>query len=129
MKKLLILTILTSFLIGCTEKELMAFDQRLLIDIDYQSQEVNLTTNNAIYHFGFVYTKSDSETMEVSYDKDIKICKGDWFAIIFTKSNRHRLTVKVEENLTENDRCVKVYARDNDFEDYITIHQKSKPAE
>ena len=101
------------------------------IEVDYQAQEVILTTDADITNnVGYVFSETDTEKPgEKIFDKNYWIVKGDWFTITVNKSQPRRVLVTLQENTTDIDRKVVVFATSFLAKDYATIVQKAKLAE
>ena len=101
------------------------------IEVDYQAQEVILTTDADITNnVGYVFSETDTEKPgEKIFDKNYWIVKGDWFTITVNKSQPRRVFVTLQENTTDIDRKVVVFATSFLAKDYATIVQKAKLAE
>ena len=129
MRNLLAYIISAFLLISCEPVDLIYFKKNY-VEVDHQAQEVILTTDADIGLVGVVYSETDSEkNNEQTNDENYWIVKGDWFTITVDRSQRRRVSVVLQENETNKDRKVVVFASSYTTTDYATVVQKAKPTE
>ena len=122
--------IISVFLFISCEPVDMIYFKKHYIEVDYQAQEVILTTDADITDVGYVFSETDTEKpAERIYDKNYWIAKGDWFTIMVDTSQRRRVLVTLQENTTDIDRKVVVAVDRFAGSDNATIVQKAKLAE
>lgn len=115
-------------LVSCDVEDAIYFKKNY-VEVDYQAQEVILTTDANITGVGFILAESDSEEWSEYIDENYFIATGDWFTITVDRSQRRRVSVTMQENETGKDRKVVVVANRFGCGDPATIVQKAKPTE
>lgn len=131
MKNLLVYLLSFLLLLSCEPVDMIYFKEKY-VEVDYQAQEVILTTDENITGVGFEASQTDTEKRnEYEYIKDefFFICKCDWFTITVDRSQPRRVSVVLQENVTDKDRKVVVFVHRFAGSDLATIVQKAKPAE
>ena len=123
--------IISVFLFISCEPVDMIYFKKHYVEVDYQAQEVILTTDADITNnVGYVFSETDTEKPgEKIFDKNYWIVKGDWFTITLNKSQPRRVLVTLQENTTDMDRKVVVSVGRFAGGDYATIVQKAKTVE
>ena len=116
--------------ISCEPVDMINFKKHY-VEVDYQAQEVILTTDADITtSVGYVFSETDTEKpAERIFDKNYWIAKGDWFTIMVDTSQPRRVLVTLQENTTDVDRKVVVSVQRFAGGDDATIVQKAKLAE
>ena len=110
----------------------MIYFKEKYVEVDYQAQEVILTTDENITGVSFDASETDTEKrneFEIIKDEFFFIIKCDWFTITVDRSQPRRVSVVLQDNVTDKDRKVVVYVQRFAGSDFATIVQKAKPAE
>ena len=110
----------------------MIYFKEKYVEVDYQAQEVILTTDENITGVSFDASATDIEKrdeFEIIKDEFFFITKCEWFTITVDRSQPRRVSVVLQENVTDKDRKVVVYVQRFAGSDFATIVQKAKPAE
>lgn len=128
MKKLLVYITPIFLLISCQKADHINFNKDY-IEVDYQTQEIILKTDENIGGIGFILSESDTEGWNEDVDENYWICTGDWFTITLDKSRLRQVVVAIQENKTDKDRKVVIRANRDIGSDTATIVQKAKPME
>jgi hypothetical protein len=131
MKNLLVYLLSFLLLLSCEPVDMIYFKEKY-VEVDYQAQEVILTTDENITGVSFDASETDIEKRdeyEIIKDEFFFITKCDWFTITVDRSQPRRVSVVLQENVTDKDRKVVVYVQRFAGSDFATIVQKAKPAE
>ena len=131
MKNLLVYLLSFLLLLSCEPVDMIYFKEKY-VEVDYQAQEVILTTDENITGVSFGASQTDTEKrneFEIIKDEFFFIIKCDWFTITVDRSQPRRVSVVLQENVTDKDRKVVVYVQRFAGSDFATIVQKAKPAE
>jgi hypothetical protein len=131
MKNLLVYLLSFLLLLSCEPVDMIYFKEKY-VEVDYQAQEVILTTDENITGVSFDASETDIEKRdeyECIKDEFFFITKCDWFTITVDRSQPRRVSVVLQENVTDKDRKVVVYVQRFAGSDFATIVQKAKPAE
>ncbi len=131
MKNLLVYLLSFLLLLSCEPVDMIYFKEKY-VEVDYQAQEVILTTDENITGVSFDASETDTEKrneFEIIKDEFFFIIKCDWFTITVDRSQPRRVSVVLQENVTDKDRKVVVYVQRFAGSDFATIVQKAKPAE
>lgn len=100
------------------------------IEVDYQSQNLTLKTDNPIANIGIVVSETDSGPGESYSEDNILYRKGDWFVVQLDKTKPTTVSVSLQENETVKDRKVVIFVHNSEVgSDSATIIQKAKPTE
>lgn len=116
--------------ISCEPVDMIYFKKHY-VEVDYQAQEVILTTDADATSIAYDFPTTDTEKQqpEEIFEENCWIVKGDWFTITLNKSQPRRVLVTLQENTTDMDRKVVVSVGRFAGGDYATIVQKAKLAE
>ena len=113
---------------SCEDRYNIEFDKNLL-EVDYQAQEIILSTNEDISMVTYNIANSDTELGQHYTEDGIMYSIGDWFVISLNMSNPRHINISVQENLTDKDRHIEVCVSRDAGSDSALIIQKAKPTE
>lgn len=114
---------------SCKDDRFIEFSKDY-IEVDYQSQNLTLKTDNPISNIGIVVSETDSEPGESYSENNILYRKGDWFVVQLDKTKPTTVSVSLQENETVKDRKVVIFVHNGEVgSDSATIIQKAKPME
>jgi hypothetical protein len=128
MKRIFFLFIVIIFFASCEDRYNIEFDKNLL-EVDYQAQEIILSTNEDISMVTYNIANSDTELGQHYTEDGIMYSIGDWFVISLNMSNPRHINISVQENLTDKDRHIEVCVSRDAGSDSALIIQKAKPTE